>query len=121
MKQSLHPSTKGQSSIITTPKRYNLRSHTKGTNFRHLATQQLLAQHIFPHNYVHHIYDNTGRRIRVLDLLQGNESKTWQKSMSMELGRLAQGNKYGVTPTDTIDFIMKHEVPINKRSHTLIS
>ena len=29
----------------------------------------------------------------------------------MELGRLAQGNKYGVQSTDTIDFIFPHEVP----------
>ena len=32
--------------------------------------------------------------------------------MSMELGRLAQGNKYGVTPTDCIDFIHYSVVPI---------
>ena len=35
--------------------------------------------------------------------------------MSTELGRLAQGNKYGVTPTDTIDFITKDELPPNKK------
>ena len=31
--------------------------------------------------------------------------------MSNEIGRLAQGNKYGVKMTDTIDFIYSHEVP----------
>ena len=30
--------------------------------------------------------------------------------MSMELGRLAQGNKYGVTSTDCIDFIPHSDV-----------
>ena len=35
--------------------------------------------------------------------------------MSNEWGRLAQGNKHGVTSTDTIDFIHKHEVPDGKR------
>ncbi len=35
--------------------------------------------------------------------------------MSMEIGRLAQGNDYGVTPTDTIDFIPYALVPTNTR------
>ena len=30
-------------------------------------------------------------------------------------GRLAQGNQYGVTSTDTIDFIHKYEVPKGQR------
>ncbi len=35
--------------------------------------------------------------------------------MSMELGRLAQGNKYGVTPTDCIDFIPHSHAPPNTK------
>ena len=35
--------------------------------------------------------------------------------MSMELGRLAQGNKYGVTHTDCIDFIPHSHVPANAK------
>ena len=35
--------------------------------------------------------------------------------MSMELGRLAQGNKYGVTPTDCIDFIPHYELPTDAK------
>ena len=35
--------------------------------------------------------------------------------MSNEWGRLAQGNKYGVTSSDTIEFTSKHEVPTDKR------
>ena len=31
------------------------------------------------------------------------------------LYRLAQGNKYGVTSTDTIDFIHYHEVPPDRK------
>ena len=34
-----------------------------------------------------------------------------EKVMSMEIGRLAQRNYYGVTPTDTIDFIPYELVP----------
>ena len=37
------------------------------------------------------------------------------RSLSNEWGRLAQGNKYGVQSTDTIDFIFKHEVPTGCR------
>ena len=33
------------------------------------------------------------------------------KDLSMELGRLAQGNMYNVKSTDTIDFIIHSEVP----------
>ena len=36
------------------------------------------------------------------------------KSLSNEFGRLAQGNKYGVRSTNTIDFIHKHEVPAGR-------
>ena len=32
--------------------------------------------------------------------------------MVNKLNRLAQGNKYGVKSTDTVDFITKYEVPI---------
>ena len=35
--------------------------------------------------------------------------------MSNEWGRLAQGNKYGVSSTYTIDFIYKSEVPLDRR------
>ena len=34
-----------------------------------------------------------------------------KKALSMEIGRLDQGNYYGVTFTDTIDFIDYHNVP----------
>ena len=33
------------------------------------------------------------------------------RSLSNEWGRLAQGNKYGVSSTDTIEFITKEQVP----------
>ena len=35
--------------------------------------------------------------------------------MSNEWGWLAQGNKYGVTSSDTIELISKHEVPQDRR------
>ena len=38
-------------------------------------------------------------------------SAIWTKAMSMEMGRLAKGNKYGVKYTDTIEFIKQQAVP----------
>ena len=35
--------------------------------------------------------------------------------MSNELGRLAQGNKYGAKATDTIDFITKTDIPTTSK------
>ena len=37
--------------------------------------------------------------------MNGNNGKVWTRSMSNEIGRLAQGNQDGVTATDTISFI----------------
>ena len=44
-------------------------------------------------------------------MLKGPNSSIWNKSLSNEWGRLAQGNIHGVRSTDTIDFILKKEVP----------
>ena len=44
-------------------------------------------------------------------MMQGPLRAIWEKSLSDEWGRSAQGNKYGAQSTDTIDFIHKHEVP----------
>ena len=93
--------------------RYNLRSTStsKGTNFKNLAAKTLLAQHIFNTSNISHIYDATGTKMKIRQLLNGNNKQIWARAMSMELGRLAQGNDYGVTPTDTIDFIPYDTVP----------
>ena len=44
-------------------------------------------------------------------MLQDPLREIWEIFLSNEWGRLAQGNKHGVSSTDTIDFIHKHEVP----------
>ena len=56
---------------------------------------------------INNIYDEGGRKMTIVELLNGNNSKVWNKSMSNELGRLAQGNDHGVKHTDTIKFINK--------------
>ena len=71
----------------------------------------MLAQHIFATSHISHIYDNPGNRLKLKQLLSGNDTHIWNKAMSMEIGWLAQGNDYGVTPTDTIDFIPYALVP----------
>ena len=60
---------------------------------------------------VNHIYNDSGRRLIIDKLLTGDQSQTWKRSPSMELGRLAHGNKYGVDFTDTIEFMSIDEVP----------
>ena len=96
-----------------TQSRYNLRStcNFKGTNFKNIAARTLLAQHMFSHPTINHIYDESGTRMSLKQLINGKNKHIWDKAMSMEIGRLAQGNDYGVTATDTIDFIPYALVP----------
>ena len=68
------------------------------------------------HPAVHHIYDETTGKRETIDTLLGskNEDK-WRKALSMELGRLAQGNCYGVEATECIEFIPKTDVPLGSK------
>ena len=60
---------------------------------------------------IHHIFNETGKRMSIDELRQGPDSKIWDQSLSNEWGRLAQGNDNNVPYTDTIEFIYKHDVP----------
>ena len=97
------------------PHKYTLQSRTKlnanqGTNFRHQAVQHLTAESVFQ-NKANHIFTVDGKKQTIDTLLNSVNKVVWTRSLSNEWGRLAQGNKYGVQSTDTIDFIFKHEVP----------
>lgn len=87
---------------------------------RTAAAHHLLTQHLFEKHSartsptIHHIYNSDSKRETVETLMNGPDSDIWNKSMSMEIGQLAQGNKYGVKSIDTIDFIFKSEVPTGK-------
>ena len=94
---------------------YNLRSKTRSQSFKSTAAKYLLAQHIFSSPSSMHIYDETGKKMSIDKLVNGTDKHIWIKSLSMELGRLAQGNIHGVTSTDTIDFILKQDVPLNEK------
>jgi len=64
--------------------------------------------------YKNHIFDAYGKKETINSLLSGPDSVIWNKSVSNEFGRLAQGNDTGIIGTDTIHFIHKSEVPIGK-------
>ena len=102
--------------------RYGLRSNKAyrpfSQNFRHRAAKHLLAQHLVqqksPKQQVDkcmHIFDAAGKKQSAESLMAGDDAAIWQRSMSNELGRLAQGNIHGVKATDTIDFIPHRDVP----------
>jgi hypothetical protein len=83
-------------------------------NFCHCATQYLAIQHVFQ-PAMNHIYNKTtGKKETIDSLLRGENKAIWQKVVSNEFGCLAQGNKYSILATDTIDFITKAETPTNR-------
>lgn len=93
--------------------RYNLRN--RGTNFRGQAARYLLAQHIFKHPTMMHMYDSHGKRLSMDNLINGPQGDTWTRALSNEWGRLAQGNDHGVLATNTIRFIAPSEVPSDRK------
>ena len=78
-------------------------------SFNALATTYIAASESFSF-LANHIYDDHGKR-ETLDSLIKKNPEIWNKALSNEWGRLAQGNIYGVLSTDTIEFIFKHEIP----------
>ena len=58
-----------------------------------------------------HVYDSVGTKQKLTQLLNGDKVDIWKFSKKKESVRLAQGNKYGVKATDTMDFINKKELP----------
>ena len=86
----------------------------QGTNFKHLATQHFTAQYILqPRD--NHIFQEDEKKTTIDSLMKSIDRHVWTRSLSNKWGRLAQGNKYGVRISDTIEFIFKHEVPTNRQ------
>ena len=73
------------------------------------------AMNMYEPSMLNHIYDEQGKKLTILQLLNGSNKKVWNRSMSNELGRLTQGNDFGVKHTNTMQFIHKHEVPRGKK------
>ena len=88
----------------------------------------LAAQHLAitsPHHHlnslsaflspqVNHIYRPDGNKETIDTILKGSDRTIWNRSLSNEWGRLAQGNDTGVRATDTIEFIPRREVPLGR-------
>jgi hypothetical protein len=62
-----------------------------------------------------HIYNEEGHRETLDFLLKGSNSHIWWTALGNEIGRLARGINGRVVSTDTIDFILKCHVPLNKK------
>ena len=61
------------------------------TNFRNIAARTILAQHLFEPK-LNHLFQPNGMKETLDSVLRGKDAATWQRSLSNEIGRLAQGN-----------------------------
>ena len=89
--------------------------YNQGTNFCQYAVQHIKALHRFSNPSVNHVYDDNGKKQSIDEPLKGKMKPTWKIGLSNEIGWLAQGVGDCVAVTDTIDFIHKSEVPVNKK------
>lgn len=102
------------------PKARTFPQHSYGTRFRSQAAQHIAFNEFFSYHNpaVHHIYHPvTGKRQTIDELRNDPDPKIrerWDRATSNEWGRLAQGNDFGVTATDTIEFIPKSQVPSDR-------
>ena len=68
-----------------------------------------------PMRVVNHIFDDSGKKLRIDALLQGPMKETWRKSMSNELARLSDSIPGRVRGTKAVKWIHKQDVPRNKK------
>jgi hypothetical protein len=82
------------------------------TNFKKLAIDQLIANHVFNSPTVHHVFNElTGERETMDTLLQGIDGINWSQALCNEWDRLAEGRLGTVKGTCTIEFIHPSELP----------
>lgn len=91
------------------------------TSFKKLATNLLeciafwntpkIAPQIRHRQYLQHNFDPATGKRETIDSLRGKYPELWEPALSNEWGRLADGNDASLTGTQTIEFIMKSEVP----------
>ena len=87
-----------------------------GTYFLKPVLRQLVAQHVFQVPQMNHVFDNmTGQRETLTTLLHSDKAKTWTTSLSNKWDRLSKGIKNRVVGTNTIDYIYKSEVPVDRK------
>ena len=63
----------------------------------------------------HHIFRANSTKETICSLLHSPNRETCTKSLSNKWDCLAQGNKYGVSSTNNINFIHRHEVPTDRQ------
>jgi hypothetical protein len=86
------------------------------TNFKKLAIDQLIANHLFNSPTVHHVFNElTGERETMDTLLQGIDGINWSQALCNEWDRLAEGRLGTVKGTRTIEFIHPSEVPNGRK------
>ena len=106
---TIHPSP----TIKPTIPSPRVRLHTKTQMLCKMHQHQNVTQSKEYKTYplLNHTYDNQGKQQTLDSLRQSDKKEVWERALSNEWGRLAQGNDNGIIATDTIDFIKKHEVP----------
>ena len=88
-------------------------SHFNNYAMQHVTSTAPLQEDPFA-LHANHIFDANGKKENIDSLLSGPDSIIWNKSVSNEFGRLAQGNDAGFIGTNTIHFIHKSEILIGK-------
>ena len=78
-------------------------------SFRSKAAKHKAAMEFFKLK-VNHIFDDKGKK-ETIDSLRKKIPEIWNRALSNQWGRLAQGNKYEVVATNTIVFISAKELP----------
>jgi hypothetical protein len=90
------------------------RQASNPANSRWQSLQHLQAIATF-HLHANHIYNDKGKKETLDTLLAGTNSTTWTNALCNEYGRLAQGYGGTIVGTDTIDFILRSDVPAHKK------
>ena len=73
------------------------------TNFRSLAVNKIVADHLFNSHTIHHVFNKIiGEREKMDTLLNGIQGKNWSQSLNNEWDRLGDGRLGKVKGTNTI-------------------
>ena len=98
--------------------RRSTRQHRPNPRYIYDApTRSYAAQHIAANEWatkICHIYNDAGKKESIDSLLRGTNADIWSKSMSNELGRLAQGIN-DIPGNDAMEFISLSQVPRDRK------
>ena len=80
-------------------------------------SKKLALQHIIYDQLTQklsNVFDNTGQKQTLDQLLQGSNASIWKVATSKKVGRLTQGIR-NIKGNDEIEFIHKYDVPLHKK------